>query len=113
MTMHCTNCGQPRAENATVCESCGERIRHFPAAPEVPNYLVQSILVTLCCCIPFGVVAIVYSSNVNGKLAAGDIAGAQEASKKAKMWAWIAFGAGVLLAVLYFLGGILGALGES
>src|SRR5882724_11600119 len=30
-----------------------------PAEP-VPNYLVQSILCTLCCCLPFGIVAIVY-----------------------------------------------------
>ena len=67
-----------------------------PAGATVPNYLVQSILVTLCCCVPLGIVAIVYSAQVNGKLAAGDIAGAQDASKKAKMWGWIAFGSGLV-----------------
>lgn len=105
--MHCTNCGQALPENATACASCGAPVRRFPSAPAVPNYLVQSVLVTLCCCMPFGVVAIVYSSNVNSKLAVGDIAGAQEASRKAKMWAWIAFGAGALIGGLYLLGGIL------
>jgi len=25
----------------------------------IPNYLTQAILVTLCCCVPFGIVAIV------------------------------------------------------
>src|SRR5258705_7718312 len=43
--------------------------------PAIPNYLWQSIVCTLCCCLPFGVVAIVFSSQVNSKLAAGNVAG--------------------------------------
>jgi hypothetical protein len=70
----------------------------------VPNYLVQSILVTLCCCLPFGIPAIVYAAQVSGKLSAGDLAGAQEASRKAKMWCWVAFGLGI---VGNLLGGLL------
>src|SRR5438093_12052328 len=31
----------------------------------VPNYLIQAILVTLCCCLPFGIPAIVYAAQVN------------------------------------------------
>jgi hypothetical protein len=61
----------------------------------VPNYLVQAILCTLCCCLPLGVVAIVYAAQVNGKVQAGDYQGAQAASKNAKMWCWIAFGLGI------------------
>jgi hypothetical protein len=68
--------------------------------PAIPNYLWQSIVVTLCCCLPFGVVAIVFSSQVNSKLAAGDVAGAMNASQKAKMWCWIAFAVGVVLALV-------------
>jgi len=37
----------------------------------VPNYLVQAILCTICCCLPFGIVAIVYAAQVNGKVAGG------------------------------------------
>jgi hypothetical protein len=66
------------------------------AAGSVPNYLMQAILVTLCCCLPLGIPAIVFAAQVNGKLSAGDVAGAQELSRKAKMWCWIAFGLGVL-----------------
>lgn len=71
-----------------------------PARPqwsggEVPNYLWQSIVVTLCCCIPFGVVAIIYAAQVRTKLSVGDLAGAQEASAKAKMWCWIGFIVGI------------------
>jgi hypothetical protein len=72
-----------------------------PLAPStVPNYLVQAILCTLCCCLPFGIVAIVYAAQVNGKLQAGDFTGAQAASKNAKMWCWIAFGLGLVSNVI-------------
>jgi len=68
----------------------------MPPGAKIPNYLVQSILVTLCCCLPFGVAAIVYAAQVNSKQAAGDLAGAQDSSNKAKMWCWIAFGVGIV-----------------
>jgi hypothetical protein len=69
------------------------------AAPgtKIPNYLVQAILVTLCCCLPGGIVAIVYAAQVNSKQAAGDITGAQESSDKAKLWCWISFGVGIVV----------------
>jgi hypothetical protein len=110
--MYCTNCGQPRADTATACLSCGHRVARFGAPPEIPNYLMQSILVTLCCCVPLGIPAIVFASQVNSKLAAGDIAGASESSKKAKLWSWIAFGAGALIGLLYAAVGIIGALAD-
>ena len=69
----------------------------------VPNYLVQSILVTILCCWPFGIPAIVYAAQVNGKLAVGDYQGAVNSSNNAKMWSWIAFGLGLAVGVLYLL----------
>ena len=56
-------------------------------AEYVPNYLVWSILATLFCCLPLGIVSIVYASQVDGRRLSGDIAGARELSHKAKMWA--------------------------
>lgn len=82
-----------------------------PTAKSVPNYLVQAILVTIFCCLPFGIVAIVFAAQVNGKLAAGDYAGASETSKKAKLWCWVSFGVGLAAIVLWLvvvvLGGVL------
>jgi hypothetical protein len=69
----------------------------------VPNYLVQAILTTICCCLPFGIVAIVFAAQVNGKVAAGDMAGAEAASKNAKMWAWIAFGCGLVAQIIIWV----------
>jgi hypothetical protein len=63
---------------------------------DVPNYLVQSILVTLFCCLIGGIVSIIYAAQVNGKLAAGDVRGAIEASNNAKTWCWVSFGIGLV-----------------
>lgn len=82
------------------------------ATPQVPNNLVWAILTTLFCCLPAGIVSIVYAAQVNGKLAAGDIAGAQDSAAKAKKWAiWsaIAWVVVVVLYVLFFV--VLGGMG--
>jgi hypothetical protein len=101
MTMYCTNCGAPRSETAVACDSCGAPVQRFAVRPAVPNYLVQSILVTLCCCLPLGVVAIIYAAQVNSKLTLGDIPGAMAASRSARMWCWVAFGGGIVLSLGY------------
>jgi hypothetical protein len=74
-----------------------------PPGTTVPNYLVFAILTTVLCCLPLGIPAIVFAAQVNGKLQAGDIAGAQAASRNAKMWCWIAFGVGLAFCGLYML----------
>jgi len=69
----------------------------------IPNYLVFAILTTVLCCLPAGVVSIVYAAQVNGKVQAGDIAGAMAASKNAKLWAMISAGVGIAVIVLYII----------
>jgi predicted secreted protein len=76
-----------------------------------PNYLVWAILSTLFCCLPLGIASIVFAAQVNSKYTAGDLAGAQDSSDKAKKFAiWSAI-AGVVVGVLYVLlvvvGGVL------
>lgn len=55
------------------------------------NWLVESILVTLFCCLPFGIVGIINAANVNSRYDTGDIAGALAASKEAGRWTKIGF----------------------
>ena len=74
----------------------------------VPNYLVPAILVTIFCCQPLGIPAIVYASQVNNKLTQGDIQGAQIASNNAKMWMIIAIVVGILINALGFFMALLG-----
>ena len=70
------------------------------AAANIPNYLVPAILATMLCCLPLGVVSIIFATQVNSKTAAGDIAGAMESSRKAKMFMFIAIGGGLLVWVV-------------
>jgi hypothetical protein len=86
------------------------------AIGSVPNYLVQAILVTIFCCLPTGIAAIVFAAQVNSKLAVGDIYGAQESSNKAKLWCWWSFGIGMAalviqlaIMVITMIGGMAGA----
>ena len=93
----------------------------YPAAPQYgayaqpapPNYLVWAILTTVLCCLPLGIAAIVFSSQVNSKWMAGDFAGAQEASRKARLfsiWSAVAGGAILLIwAIIFIALGIHGA----
>lgn len=60
----------------------------------VPNYLVPAII-SVFCCWPLAIGAIIFATQVNSKVAAGDIAGAQDASKKAKTFSFIAIGVGI------------------
>jgi hypothetical protein len=65
-----------------------------------PNYLVLAI-VSLLCCWPVGIPAVVFAARVNGKYAQGDVAGANEDSAKAKKFAIIALVLGIVGSILY------------
>ena len=62
---------------------------------KVPNYLIPAILSALCC-FPLGIISVVFAAQVNGKVAAGDMAGALDSSKKAKLFSYIFLGLGIL-----------------
>lgn len=67
------------------------------------NYLVESILVTIFCCQPFGIVGIVFASQVNSKYALGDYEGAQRASEDAKKWMKWGLISGLIIGTLFLL----------
>lgn len=71
-----------------------------------PSYLVWAILSVLCCW-PLAIVSIVFATQVNGKWAIGDVAGAQVASECARkfaIWSLIAWGIVLVLWLLVRLG---------
>lgn len=101
--MYCRKCGYENSDQAKFCVGCGEAIRPSGmGSPSVtiPNYMTQAVLVTIFCCVPFGIVAIIYATRVNNKALAGDIEGAQDASDNAYKWIVVSliFGTFIVLA---------------
>jgi Interferon-induced transmembrane protein len=76
--------------------------------PQPSNHLAIAILVTLFCCLPFGIVSIIKSTQVSGLWTNGQYAEAQASADSAKKWAIWGVVAGVVVAIIY---GILMAAG--
>ncbi len=123
--MYCPQCGKQNEETAVHCTQCGSLINmaaavtpppqqfvqppmyqagQMPPVPlQIPNYMVQAVLVTLFCCLPLGIVGIIKANGINKKIRAGDIAGALADSKANKNLLWVGCIAGLAISVLYFV----------
>jgi hypothetical protein len=77
------------------------------APANVPNHLVPAIISAICC-FPLGIIGVVFAAQVNGKVQAGDIQGAMDASKKAKMFSYIFLGLGLAWWIFCILMWVLG-----
>ena len=65
------------------------------------TWMAESILVTIFCCLPFGIAGIVNASKVSSLYAAGDYEAAAKASANAGKWTKISFFIGIACSVLY------------
>lgn len=72
-----------------------------PVCPK--TWMAESILVTVFCCLPFGIAGIVFASRVSSLYAAGNYEAALQASKNAGKWTKIGFIVGLVAIVLYLL----------
>ncbi|SPM39141.1 hypothetical protein MNAB215_1323 [Mycobacterium numidiamassiliense] len=85
----------------------GQQPGYPPPVREPDNYLVWGILVTVMCCLPFGIVSIINSNKVSTLWAQGQYAEAQAAADSAKKWAIIGAIVGpiiyVAVMVVYFV----------
>lgn len=77
------------------------------------TYLIFAIISTLLCCLPLGIVAIVYASKINSLQRSGDYAGAQNAAKKAKMFTIIGTVAALVVSIFYIIFAIVIGIGSS
>lgn len=75
-----------------------------PAPPPMPdNHLVWAILSTIFCCLPFGVVSIVYAAQVESLYLQGRYEEAVDKSNKAFKWATASAATVAAIVMLYFL----------
>jgi hypothetical protein len=81
---------------------------------KVPNNLVLAIIATIvsffACCIPHGLVSLIFALQVDKKATAGDIAGAEHAAKQAKTWGWVSIIVAIVVGVISFIFGAFSAI---
>lgn len=99
--MFCTNCGNEIDDKAVVCPKCGVPVQgsSVQSSPTVPNNLVGAIL-SLFCCLPLGIPAIIFACQVNTKLKNGDVEGARKAAKTSKILMIIGIVLGLIIALI-------------
>lgn len=72
--------------------------------PQKPdNFLAWSICSTILCCLPLGIVGIVYSSKVDSLWFAGQHEASVDAAKKAKTWTLASAIVGVVFTFIYLV----------
>jgi hypothetical protein len=69
------------------------------AAANIPNYMVMGVL-SIFCCWPLAIFALMNAAKVNKLAAAGDIAGATQASASAKKFAMIGIIGGIIIWII-------------
>ena len=78
-----------------------EATEFVPVSPtRIDSQLLPAILVTLFCCVPTGIAAIVYAAQANARKDVGDITGAIAASQKAQFWCRTSFILGLLALII-------------
>ena len=116
----CTNCGAPIAvEQTNYAQPDPQPQQPYNPQPEPQPYqqpyqqqpmgvkpksfLVLSILATIFCCLPFGIIAIVQSAKVDNLWNAGQYVEAQTASRKARNWVIVSAAIGIVGSILYVI----------
>jgi type II secretory pathway pseudopilin PulG len=74
--------------------------------PEMPKtYLTPAIVLLLLTIFPFSLVSLIFAAQVASKYERGDYAGAESASRNAKLWCWI--NVGIATPIYLLVGGLL------
>ena len=73
------------------------------AGVDIPNYMPWAIAATLLCCMPGGIVSIIYASRANSAKARGDYAEASTAAGQAKTWLIVSVVLGLAVTVIAIL----------
>lgn len=77
-----------------------------PPTPKPENWLIWAILSTVLCCLPLGVVSIIYATKVDNLWNSGQQEEAIKASNMARLFFFLALGGGVLALIIGFISGL-------
>lgn len=81
----------------------GQNVAQTPQQPiNGTLYMVFSVLSLLLCCLPLGIVSIVFSSKINSQQKNGDFEGARESAKKAKIFLILSLVLGLIVNIAVF-----------
>jgi len=94
---------QPYAAQQPVHPMQHQAAQQPSGEPCPPTNLVWAILATVLCCLPAGVIAILYAVKVSRRYQAGDLAGAQRASETGAWWCIASIILGIILQPLMTL----------
>ena len=65
------------------------------------TWLAESILVTILCCLPFGIVGIIYAVKVETLFLSGNYEAAKQSSDTAGKWTKLGFFIGLAVIIIY------------
>ena len=128
--MRCSNCGTELPPNTLYCPACGSQVNVYggqqmpgqmnynygqqnnygqpnynygqPMPPvQINTWLAPAILATIFCCVPFGIVSIVFAAKANSAAGVGNYQQAQLNANRAKIWFWVSFGCGLVGEIVY------------
>lgn len=108
--MYCAKCGSQNDDNNYRCIQCGVQLLRPGEQVGIsgadlgpaPTGLATAIIVTILCCWPFGIPAIVFAAQTMGHNSSGRYQEAHQSSKQSKKWSWIAFWIGLLVYIPYW-----------
>ena len=63
----------------------------------------MAILSTIFCCLPFGIVSIIFAAKVDNYWNAGNYIDSEEASRKARGWMIASIVTGLIISILYVI----------
>lgn len=91
-------------KEAKYIEELSEILQELPPPipPMPPNYLWLSILSTIFCCLPLGIVGIVFSLKVSNTYYSGNYTKAKEYSEYAIFWSYLSVGVIIVLILVSF-----------
>ena len=90
------------AASATPLTSPSSQPTYSANKPVKPdNFLIWGILTTILCCLPLGIVSVVYASKVDGLYHNGQFDDAKKAASNAKTWAIVSASIGFVFAIIY------------